>query len=184
MVVAPRGVGGDDDLGTASLRSPTCLDSRSAATRRFWNLSWSRGTHAFKFGGEFRAGANDEIRDRGSVGQPDVHPLITSNLGAANTGNALARFCSAKSTRGQPQVSDLIQSRASYLALYAQDDWRVTDRLTLNYGLRWEAELPRREVDNKMNSFDPLAINPVSGTPGVVTFAGVNGTPERAFATD
>ena len=35
-----------------------------------------------------------------------------------------------------------------------------------------------------MNSFDPLAINPVSGTPGVVTFAGVNGTPERAFATD
>ena len=35
-----------------------------------------------------------------------------------------------------------------------------------------------------MNSFDPLAINPVSGTPGVVTFAGVNGVPERAFATD
>ena len=35
-----------------------------------------------------------------------------------------------------------------------------------------------------MNSFDPLAINPVSGTPGVVTFAGVDGTPERAFATD
>ena len=35
-----------------------------------------------------------------------------------------------------------------------------------------------------MNSFDPPAINPVSGTPGVVTFAGVNGVPERAFATD
>src|SRR5205814_3625746 len=36
----------------------------------------------------------------------------------------------------------------------------------------------------KQNSFDPLAINPVSGTPGVVTFSGVNGVPERAFATD
>jgi hypothetical protein len=35
-----------------------------------------------------------------------------------------------------------------------------------------------------MNSFDPRAINPVSGTPGVITFAGRNGTPERAFATD
>jgi hypothetical protein len=54
----------------------------------------------------------------------------------------------------------------------------------LNYGLRWEAELPRREINNKMNSFDPLAINPVSGTPGVVTFAGKNGVSERAFATD
>ena len=35
-----------------------------------------------------------------------------------------------------------------------------------------------------MNSFDPLAVNPVSGTPGVVTFAGRNGVPHRAFATD
>ena len=70
--------------------------------------------------------------------------------------------------------------------------WRSTrrtigasrDRLTINDGLRWEVELPRRVVGNKMNSFDPMAINPVSGTPGVVTFAGVDGVPERAFATD
>jgi hypothetical protein len=33
----------------------------------------------------------------------------------------------------------------------------VNSDLTLNYGLRWEAELPRREVDNKMNSFDPIS---------------------------
>jgi outer membrane receptor protein involved in Fe transport len=85
---------------------------------------------------------------------------------------------------GSIQASDTIRSRAQYLAFYVQDDWRLTDRLTINGGLRWEAEFPRRVVGNKMNSFDPIAINPVSGTPGVVTFAGVNGTPERAFATD
>jgi hypothetical protein len=73
--------------------------------------------------------------------------------------------------------------RAHRIWLSFQDDWRLTDRLTINAGLRWEAELPRKEVDNKMNSFDPLAINPVSGTPGVV-MGGVNGAPERAFATD
>jgi hypothetical protein len=82
------------------------------------------------------------------------------------------------------QVSDKIPSRASYLAIYAQDDWRITDRLTLNAGLRYEVEFPRWVVGNKMNSFDPVAINPVSGTPGVVTFAGLNGTPKRAYATD
>jgi len=172
--------------GYASLSSATVSRFQTPILDRqvLESLSWSNGRHAFKFGGEFRGGANDEIRDRGSSGSLTFTPLITSNLGAANTGNALASFLLGEVNAGSVQISDLIRSRASYWAFYAQDDWRVTSRLTLNYGLRWEAELPRREVDNKMNSFDPLAINPVSGTPGVVTFAGRNGTPVRAFATD
>ena len=148
------------------------------------SLSWSRGTHAFKFGGEVRLGGNDEIRDRGSAGVFGMTPLITGLPGVSGTGNALASFLLGEVNSAGVQVSDKIPSRASYVSVYAQDDWRLTSRLTLNLGLRWETELPRRVVGNKMNSFDPLAINPVSGTPGVVTFAGVNGTPERAFRTD
>jgi outer membrane receptor protein involved in Fe transport len=148
------------------------------------SVSWFIGRHAFKFGAEFRAGANSETRDRGSSGSLTFTPLITSELGAPNTGNAMASFLLGEVNAGSVQISDLIQTRASYLAFYAQDDWRFNNRLTLNYGLRYDLELPRREVNNRMNSFDPLAINPVSGTPGIVTFAGVNGTPERAFATD
>ena len=148
------------------------------------SLSWNRGQHAWKFGMEFRAGANDEIRDRGSAGNFTITPLITDLPGVSGTGNALASFLLGEVSAASVQVSDKIPSRAGYLAFYAQDDWRVSDRLTLNAGLRWEAELPREVVGNKMNSFDPTAINPVSGTPGVVTFAGVNGVPVRAFATD
>ena len=149
------------------------------------SLSWNRGRHAFKFGAEYRWAANDEIRDRGSAGNFTISPLITDLPGSsATTGNSLAGFLLGEVNAASIQVSDKIPSRASYLALYAQDDWRISDRLTINAGLRWEVEFPRRVVGNKMNSFDPLAINPVSGTPGVVTFAGVDGTPERAFATD
>src|SRR5439155_7116917 len=129
------------------------------------SVSWSRGTHAYKFGGEFRSGANDEIRDRGSSGSLTFTPLITSNLGAANTGSGLASFMLGQVNSATLQNSDLLRTRAAYWAMYAQDDWRATDKLTLTYGLRWEAELPRREVDNKMSSFDPVAINPISGTP-------------------
>jgi hypothetical protein len=174
------------NFGTASLSSPTVARVQTPITDRqiLESVSWSRGTHAYKFGGEFRTGVNDEARDRGSSGNLTFSPLITSNAGAANTGNALASFALGEVNSASVQVSDLIQTRASYVALYAQDDWRVTDRLTLNYGLRWETEFPRREVNNKVNSFDPAKVNPVSGTPGVVTFAGLNGTPERAFATD
>ncbi len=172
--------------GYASLSSAAVSRVQTPITDRqvIDSLSWSRATHAVKLGGEFRAGANDEIRDRGSSGNITFTPLITSGFGAPNTGNALASFLLGEANAGTVQISDRLRTRAAYAAFFAQDDWRVTDRLTLNYGLRWEAELPRREVDNKMNSFDPLAINPVSGTPGVVTFAGVNGTPERAFTTD
>jgi len=172
--------------GYASLSSATVARFQSPILDRqvLDSVSWSRGRHAFKFGGEFRSGANDEIRDRGSSGSLTFTPLITSNLGAPNTGNALASFLLGEVNAGSVQTSDLIQTRASYWAFYAQDDWRLTSRLTLNYGLRWEAEVPRREANNKMNSFDPTAINPVSSTPGVVTFAGRNGVPERAFATD
>jgi hypothetical protein len=148
------------------------------------SLSWFSGRHAFKFGGEFRAGANDESRDRGSSGVLTFTPLITSNLGAPNTGNALASFLLGEVNAGTRQFTDRLRTRASYWSFFAQDDWRVTDRLTLNLGVRYELELPRREADNRMNSFDATAINPVSGTPGVVTFAGIDGTPERAFKTD
>src|SRR4029077_20157604 len=146
------------------------------------SVSWYRGQHALKFGGEYRKGANDEIRDRGSAGNFTISPLITDLPGSsATTGNSLASFLLGEVNAASIQVSDKIPSRASYIELYAQDDWRVSDRLTVNASLRWEVEFPRRVVGNKMNSFDPYAINPVSGTPGVVTFAGVNGPPRRAF---
>ena len=146
------------------------------------SVSWQRGRHAIKIGGEYRWAGNDEIRDRSSAGNFTFSPLITGFNGTG--GNGLASFLLGQVNTAAIQVSDKIRSRASYMGLFIQDDWRVTDRLTINAGLRWEVEFPRKEADNKMNSFDSLTINPVSGTPGVVTWAGVNGVPVRAFKTD
>jgi Carboxypeptidase regulatory-like domain len=56
------------------------------------SLSWIKGKHSWKFGAEYRAGANDEIRDRGSAGNFTISPLITRLPGVAGTGNALASF--------------------------------------------------------------------------------------------
>ena len=146
------------------------------------SLSWFHGKHAFKFGGEARFGANDEIRDRGSAGSFSFSAQRTG-LGSSG-GNAFASFLLGEAYSANLQVSDKIPSHAAYWAVYLQDDWRITDHLTVNLGVRYDVELPRKVVGNKQNSFDPLAINPVSETPGVVTFAGINGTPERAFRTD
>jgi hypothetical protein len=147
-------------------------------------ISYFSGRHAWKFGGEFRRGSNQEQRDRASSGNFIMSPLITSLPGTPGSGNAMASLLLGEVNSASILNSDVILSRASYWAGYAQDDWRITDRLTLNYGLRWESEIPRYVDSNRMNSFDPYAINPVSNTPGVVTFAGVNGVPRRAFNTD
>jgi len=148
-------------------------------------FSWYHGRHALKLGAEYRMGANDEIRDRGSAGNFTVSSQITDLPGNSSaSGNSLASFLLGEVNAASIQVSDKIPSRASYMAYYVEDDWRLSDRLTINAGVRWEVEFPRYVIGNKQNSFDPFAINPVSGTPGVVTFAGLNGTPTRAFATD
>lgn len=148
------------------------------------SLSWFRGGHSLKFGVEYRRAGNSEVRDRGSSGIFQFVPQYTSLPGTSGSGDGLASFLIGGANSASIQISDQIKTRAFYLAGYAQDDWRVTNRLTVNLGLRWETELPRRSVDDSQNSFDPRRLNPVSGTPGVVTFSGRNGVPRNAFQTD
>src|SRR5262249_43217928 len=65
-------------------------------------------------------------------------------------------------------------SRNSF-AFFVQDDIKLTQRLNLNVGLRYEAFLGVTEDHNRMSSFNPSLINPVTNTPGALYFAGVNG---------
>ena len=50
-------------------------------------------------------------------------------------------------------------------ALYAQDDWRLNPKLTVNYGLRWDLLTPYYEKNNAVSSFDPAKHAVVLGTP-------------------
>jgi outer membrane receptor protein involved in Fe transport len=53
-----------------------------------------------------------------------------------------------------------VHARSDYYAAFVQDDWKISRRLTLNLGLRWDMDTPRRERNNRMSGFDPDAINP------------------------
>ena len=166
-------------------REPFRRNNRPSDDMQYQNsLSWFHGKHAWKFGGEFRRGYFNDDRDLSSSGQFGFTPLMTGQPGIANSGNAFASFLLGEVNSAGTQRPDVINSRSAYWAFYAQDDFRLTDRLTLNYGIRWEVNLPRTEDNNLMNSFDTRAINPVSRTPGVVRFAGRDGEPRTAFDPD
>lgn len=147
-------------------------------------ISWFKGSHSIKAGFEYRRAGNNESRDRGSSGIFQFVPQYTSLPGTSGSGDGFASFLLGEANTANVQITDVIRTRAFYLAGYIQDDWRITNRLTVNLGLRWETELPRRSVDDSQNSFDLTKINPVSGTPGVITFSGRNGVPRNAFRTD
>lgn len=141
------------------------------------SVSWIRGSHQLKMGGEWRSSEMPDLwgtSRAGSFGFNDVATgrgfgLAALLLGWTNTAAVESGFTSA---------------RMNYFAGYIQDDWKVSRRLTLNLGLRWEMDTPRSERDNVQTGFDPRAINPVSGTPGTITYAGVDGVSVYAHGFD
>jgi hypothetical protein len=148
-------------------------------------LSIYRGAHSLKAGGEIRLARNVDDLNSLMSGQFTFGLQPTYNPAAsANTGNALASLFLGFPNSANLLDSDLLDRRAKYFALFLQDDWKVARDLTLNLGLRWEVHTPKFDANNRLNGFDHLAINPVSGTPGIVTFAGLNGVGSQLYNGD
>lgn len=136
-----------------------------------------RGAHTVKFGAEWRRSTNDDRWSGTGGGVFDFNQTAT--------GDALASVLTGWALSGSRAEALLLRTRASAFGAFIQTDWKVSPKLTLNLGLRWDLDSPRRElVDNRQNSFDQFALNPVSGTPGVITWSGRNGLSSYAHNFD
>ena len=117
------------------------------------NLSWNRGKHALKFGGEYRRVQINGPFDIFVNGEYVFADLTPFGVPALSNNPALEFFLD-----GVPEVfvgSDPAKSnsnrglRQNWIAGYAQDDWRITPRLTLNFGVRYEFYSNPTEVQGK-----------------------------------
>jgi hypothetical protein len=148
------------------------------------NTSWVRAKHTVKFGAEVRLSHNVEVNRTLISGQFIINRPLTGQQNSSNTGDGAAGLLlgllSTYNQRGTP----MLNRHSWYLSGFWQDDWTVHRGLTLNIGLRWETDTPMADANDRFNMFDTKAINPVSGTPGVVKFAGVNGWRKQAWNTD
>ena len=120
------------------------------------SLTMSRGNHSFKFGGEV---SYESI----------VHDTLLDNYGVfsfngSRTGNAYADFLlglPATMTQDAP-IRKL--DRGAYISLFAQDDYRVHPRVTLNLGVRYDLQFPFTDPENRKLAFVPGARSQVSPT--------------------
>jgi hypothetical protein len=107
------------------------------------NFSWTRGSHAFRFGGELRWDQYNQVGNQFARGAFLFEPTATSNKGAANTGNGFADFLLGYCKRCEVSVSLAeAQFRAMSQYYYIDDTWKLTPKLTLNLGLRYEYTPP------------------------------------------
>src|SRR3954470_2687134 len=135
-----------------------------------------KGAHTIKFGGMYQKGQYNGFGRQCVQGCADFSFIGTGPAGATNQalgGNAFASFLLGWATNGQIDTVRYIGQNWPYFAGYVQDDWRVTPRLTLNIGLRWETTLPPTEEQDRWSDFSPTRPNPgADGRLGALIYAG------------
>jgi hypothetical protein len=108
------------------------------------NTSIIRGKHAFKFGAEFRHDRYNQVGNQFARGQFTFTRNATNNLAQTGlTGDPFADFLLGQTFQAEAAVSIAnAQFRQNTWYLYFDDTWRVTNRLTINFGLRYELTPP------------------------------------------
>ena len=139
------------------------------------NFSKIVGRHAMKFGFEARKSSNYEADKFTASGDFTFSTQSTNNGSAGAGGNGLASMLVGYPTAFAEAQTQPTNRYSWYYAAFAQDDFTVSRGLTLNFGVRWEMDTPMIDVNNRMNGFSLSQLNPVSNTPGVVNFMGLNG---------
>ncbi len=121
------------------------------------NFSWIRSRHTIKFGADIRRVQSTLTNPQsGPRGVFEFDRNISSNQGAAGTGSPWASFL-----LGYPWhvVRDFVDTRPAvrmlFMGYYVQDDFRVSSKLTLNLGLRWDLFTRPVEKYNRQSNFNP-----------------------------
>jgi len=135
-------------------------------------LTWMRGKHTFKFGGFYGTDSQNENQRGGDQGTYNFSNAQTSQPLNATQGNSFASFLLGAVNTGTALFPTTAGMRYRKYALFAQDSWRITNDLTLSYGLRWDYTPPGWEINNHLSTFSPATANPAAGgIMGALVFA-------------
>ena len=116
------------------------------------NITWVRGVHTFKFGGDIRRNLDDATTNNWPFGSLTFTSDIANNAAAA----FMLGFPRTVLT---PEGVPITAARQWRMGFYGQDDWKITPKLTLNLGLRYDLYTTPRDVNNVTRTLD-FSTNP------------------------
>ena len=158
------------------------------------DLSWTKGTHNYKFGFAYMWTVKAQEIFTDTAGTYNFNGAATGCSGPPNCAKAVNGIGLADFMLGdanyfsQAQTQDFVHIANRVYDFYAMDDWRVSHRLTLNLGVRWEALPHAYDQHNRLSNFYPnlwVSANaaqftsPTSGAlntngPGFTTVSGIS----------
>lgn len=176
----------EDTLGSTSLLIAKTIQKHSLRVGFDGNMSRYNVQNPGSGLGNFVF--NRQFTQENSSGQTGANcPAPNCTVGNDTTsGNAIAAMLLGYPSSGTYTNQIAYALEQKYIAFYGQDDWRVSDKLTINAGLRWDYESPFTERYNRLNApFCITCVNPlqssVSGITlnGGLTFVGTSASPSR-----
>jgi hypothetical protein len=136
------------------------------------SFTWVKSNHTYKFGGEMRLDGFPTIMLDNSYG---VYNFSTSQTGLPSTygksaqlaggtvGFAYASFMMGLVDNGNIGIPSAVRQGKQSWAFFAQDSWKLTRKLTVDYGLRYDYQTYLRDTYGRIPNFSPSATNPVAG---------------------
>jgi len=134
------------------------------------DLTWIKGSHEFKFGAQYVAFPFTFNSLGGGIAVPGgagTFSFSSNETGLpafpVTTGLAYASYLLGEVDSASVATPVNWRDFTASSAIFAQDKWRATSKLTISYGLRWELYTPMHEIQNKISTFDPSIPNPGAG---------------------
>jgi hypothetical protein len=118
------------------------------------DLTWIRGKHTAKAGINFSWLQGSLFNPQDAPGVFAFDGSYSRNTKTLREGNAIADLLLGNPYQAQTSTFAYMNQRFPFYDFYAQDEWRVTERLTLNFGMRYELHLPWVETRNLWANFD------------------------------